>query len=247
MTIAPQIVHICDHIIETHEAKCTTLKVVRGSGSEVDRFPPGASVKKIFSVYRVDNAETLENTFYQPIIEYSLINNSVKWGSGTGPDTGTEYCVDVYLVQSRIEEYISEDCPRCNGNGWYADLMAQSEKNIDRLAGISKIVQDFIKILFTYREDGGTYGTKLLDLIGQEVTDENQLTSEVASMIVNAGNKYKELQSSSIVDGNNLDDDEILDKVIIGDISFDPANGGVYVLVRLYSRDGTMRELGVGV
>jgi hypothetical protein len=124
--------------------------------------------------------------------------------------------------------------------------MPQSETAISILTGISKIVQDFIKILYTYQDENG-YGTKIVDYAGQVVVDSNQTCSEIASIIYNATEYYKDLQMSAILDGNNLSDDEILDQAIIDVIEYEEDTGSIYIEIVLYSRSGVQSELGVEI
>lgn len=247
MSIVPQIVHVCNHVIETHENKLETIELVRGNLNSIDELPFGIVLQKIYSVYTIINSENLDYHFYYKNTDYKVNGTSaIEWISNNKPTSGATYYMECYYILPDISEYEQEDCPRCLGNGWYVDLMPQSETSINELTGASKIVQDFIKIVFTYRFEGESYGTTIVDYVGQTNTDPEQTCSEIASLLSLAGEKYKELQMTSVLDGNLLSDDEILEQMTIESIEYDEEDNGIYAIVSLYSRSGIQTQVGIG-
>lgn len=248
MALLPQIVHTCNHVVETHEKKIEALPVIRAELGDMDQIFGGSNIYDIYSVYKIIDKDNLINYFYHKDADYRKIGkHSIEWIGNNRPAPSEEYYVECYYIKSNIVQYEEEDCPRCMSNGWYVDLMPQSERAVNKLSGANKIVQDFIKILFTYRLDGSNYGTRIVDYAGKVVSDPNQICSEIASVIYSAASKYIDLQLSSVLDGNQLTDDEILDRISVDQIDYDIDTGGVYALVTLYSRSGESREIGAGL
>ncbi|MDF2841752.1 MAG: hypothetical protein K0R00_178 [Herbinix sp.] len=226
----------------------SVLEITRNTTSSDDEILSGATLQQIYSVYTIIDEDALNYHFYYKDADYNVINSKyIRWTGTNKPVPGTTYCVECYYIQPDIAEYESDDCPRCLGNGWYVDLMPQSETNITTITGSNKIVQDFIKMIFTYQVEGSSYGTKISDYAGKAVYDINQTCSEVASIFYVAANYYKELQMSSILDGNQLTDDEILESIIINSIEYDEGTGSIYAEVSLRSRSGLESEVGIGI
>lgn len=248
LTIAPQIVHVCNHIIETYQKKLGMLTMTHGTSLGDDEVSMGIMIEKVYNIYSVINENNLDYRFYRQGTDYNIVNkNLIKWISDNHPGAGETYYLECYYTIPDIQEYESEDCPRCLNNGWYVDLMPQSEMYISELSGMNKIVQDFIKMIFTYQSEENLYGTKIVDYAGQVITNLNQTCSEITSILYSAADRYKELQMASMLDGNQLADDEILDHISIDSIEYDEDSGGIYVDLVLFSRSGVQSEVGIGI
>lgn len=248
MAIAPQIVHTCDHIIEQRDDRLGTLTLTRNADGMVDGFASGIFVREIYKVYQVINDNTLDYEFYHNRKDFNLSGGrTINWISEHKPTNGTTYYAECKYIMPEIIEYEDIDCPRCIGNGWYVDFLPQSELEVQVVTGMSKVVQDFLKIVFTYRVEGSTYGTKLADYAGMAILDANQISSEIATLFYNAADQYKELQASALLDNNKLTDSELLESISVDSIEYDRESSAFYVFVTLYSQAGESTELVAGI
>lgn len=247
MTVAPQIIHACNHIVEIYDKRFECIKVQRRDDSFIDEVMAGINVKDIYSIYSVD-AVSGEYKFYNNEFDFIKFGaSSIRWISDNCPRPNSEYIVECFYTKQMIKEYDEYDCPRCAGNGWYVDLLPEDETCMNILSGPDKIVQDFIKILFTYKGDEDNYGTRIADYVGTIIDDPTLLCSQIASIIYEAANQYMNIQSDSIMSGVELNDDEILDNISVDRIEYDEYNNGVYALITLFSRSGESRKAGIGI
>lgn len=233
-----QIIYVCDHTVNqiTEEYKTDILNINTDNTLKV----PVGSIVEIIYVYEIIN-NAIEY-FYQDI-DFTFANNTLTW---IGNKPQNQYYVEYFLKTRIIKTYDIDDCPLCNGNGWYVDLTDISAQRINKVSGMSKLVQDFIKLLLTETTDDG-YGTDLIKLSGQEIYDWQITQQRIFDIIKEAENKYKQIQAMSIGAQYQLSDEELLSQVIVEDIIYDEEFSGFYVSLVLISVAGEGTRLNLKV
>ena len=245
MSVGMRIVYTCNHVIENIRQEVKIIEVTRREGLLDDVLSSG-KILSVDSVYTV-NKDTSKSFLYENI-HYTHNLKQIEWiPSPDIPDFGEKYFVECLVELRTVEQYDDEECPRCMGNGWFCSL-TESKEYTERFYGVNKMVQEYIKCIFTRRSSNeGSYGTDILDYIGKNVGANNAYVTEIALMVKDAENQCKAAQSESILNGDYLSDDEILEKVTVIQIYFDEDTSGIITDIRLESRSGIHKNIAIGV
>ena len=238
--ITPQVVHVCNHIIEKQEIVSDAITAVRSEASTTDQLMVGVAIRHVQSVFQ-------ENTFYFEGADWRMAGaNSLQWlPGGNQPLSGTEYSVECLYARNTLEEWDDEVCPRCETNGWYVDILPGEKTEITHLRGISKIVQDIIKMIFTYRVEGN-YGTRITDYVGAPMNKPEQVMSEVAAIVAGAATRYRQIQADALARGIKLPGDDLLDRLVIHSVQHDKEGGGILIDATVYNQSGDNRPFRLG-
>lgn len=249
MLINPQIIYTCDHIIKDNTSKYGTLTVTRGENKVYDYM--GQSVY----VARVDRVWSL-NEQGKPVYYYENYNfvrlhgtNILQWiPTADQPAPGQQYFVLCHYIQISITKYEEDgsDCPRCYGNGWYLSFLDESQLQVNELIGMNKLVQDFIKILFTTKDSTG-YGSNLNNMVGQEIYDIDAKCSEIVNEITSCVLKYKSIQQNSEILGADMSDEEKLADVVINNVEYDYETGGFFISLTIINAAGNTKGFNLQV
>lgn len=232
--IEPKIIFSCNHIITKVNSRVYTEIKIK-SGSDEDVISTDFSVPKIFSIYEYNG---LAHKFvkYKNNIDFVLNRNSVKWISSHRPKKDTEFFVE-YQANSRISSSPenAKDCPRCAGNGWYVSILSEQNKSIDKVSGINKLVQGFIKVLYTRKTEDSNYGTDLTLIPGRETYSEEEAVSLAVQAVADAEYQYKSLQLDTVSAGYNIPDSEMLNSASVTNAEYDSNENTMYLEITLIS------------
>lgn len=227
--IAPKIIYACNHVYSTvSESVQTRTMVYSGVSDTID------VQGRVDSVLRIYDPETLK-----PISSkrYEVEGNKIHW-NGSPMKVGDTYNVCFILKQSKVNDYTSDPnlCYRCAGNGWYVSVMNALTKSYAKSEGINKLVQEFIKLLFTQKQDDG-YGTHIHSYYGKTMHDENILISEICAEISDAESQFKLMQIQSINNDIEIPPSEMLEGVSISSAYYDKDRMSVVIQLLLINQD----------
>ena len=234
--VSQKIIFSCDHVISKLSNMATSINLVRSSAGDEDIVVPVGKLVRLLYAYLVPASGQVIN--YKPGIDFQQDGNNIKWISAHKPADQAGYTVEALVASRSVKDYIGNpaDCERCAGQGWYVNKSSSAFRAIDRVAGINKLVQDYIKILYTEKDSTG-YGTVLLSLSGAPVFDENAYLSDVASAINDASNQLKKIQSNFPV--GNVSNEELLYGVDVLSMSYERSSGYAYISIKLVSVAGS--------
>lgn len=127
----------------------------------------------------------LPRSFYSP-----YLHNRIRWN--VKPPNAYVVTAKVVFSASETVVYNRNDCPRCQGQSWYVDLVNTTHRFVEA-AGIEFVAQRIIKDLFT--EFGSntfdaTYGTLLRKQILQLETDDEGIFNYIRATVADVQNKY---------------------------------------------------------
>lgn len=243
MAVGMRIVYTCDHIVENVYTEVKIIQVKK-SNTLTDSLLFAGDILSVENVYQGEE----DPVFFYENINYTFTSKEIKWiPSPDMPSFDSDYYVECLVKLRSLEQFEDLECPRCMGNSWYCSL-TESRESTGRFFGVNKMVQEFIKCIFTRRSsNGGTYGTHILDYIGKNVSADNSYITEIGLMIKDAERQCKNIQNDSIINGDFLSNDEILEKSSILRIYFDESNSGIIADIQLSSKSGVHKNIAIGV
>lgn len=209
----------CNHLITNTEHFTEELEFVC-QGSEESKFTD-KNVSDIISI--------LVNG--RPVTAYRMKGkNTIEWlNDFNRPIVGDDVKIAFSHSLTKHIQFESEQCPRCNGKGWYVALFGRNFSTASA-TGASKLVQDYVKILLT--GNVMSYGTRIKDIIGR-VDEPNLIISDISEAIIDAEDQCKKFQLDAASTGAEIPDSEKLRKVEIAEISHIPEETSYYVDVIL--------------
>lgn len=213
MTQAPKIIHPCNHLIVQKTRKYGDIQMVK-SNNLYDNIPRNIKIN------RIDKVKSLDGKIYKKGHHYtqSISQDIIEWINSEGvPLEGENYIVSASYIYTSSTKYPVNECPRCNGNGWYSSI-TDSEGQMSFVSGAQKLIQDFIKVINT--EDNGEYGSNIRDILGENMYSEVDINNRIASSISECQEYLINKQNDEIANGVELDDSEILDHIEVRQIYF---------------------------
>ncbi|MGL5713942.1 MAG: hypothetical protein ACRCX2_13050 [Paraclostridium sp.] len=234
MSISPSVLRPCDHMVVEKMNSYGCIEMHRSSSElNVDIVPANNKVLRIDRVFS-DSKEYFENIHYRQ----NTNPNIVEWikDSSDIPSLNDKYHVQCAYIRTTVVKYSATECIRCCGNGWYADLF-ESEDKMKEVSDIEKLLQSFIKALFTDRSEDG-YGTNIKDIVGRSDNDPN-IASDIMKSLRQAEESIKNRHQDNIVNGVYTTPGELLAKIEVEKIVFVRDEQTFYVTVRLTSEAGT--------
>lgn len=237
-----KVVFSCDHKLNILKTE-TRIFVMDPFNDTIRNLQDGSEISliyhidKIFYVYTGANTESYING-----VDYILDPdrpNSIKWLTVNKPDR-TYYCEA--LVRYRYVKNFVEDpqnCERCNGMGWYVSPMSTAYQRFETAENVTKLVQDYIKIVYTKYDESTQYGCDILDYVGREVVDERSFTTDVCMELEYAAERLKTLQQNGVDNGDEYTDEELLSEIEINETEYDKEAMGLYINMTIYSVAGT--------
>ncbi len=237
MSISPRIIFNCDHII-VNKIKCygKILMTRDLSGGFPDKVAPNISIIRIDQITDID-----EINEYSLGIDYEqkVSNDIIEWiNPSNNPSPGEKYYVTASYIKTVIEKSDATNCNRCNGNGWYVDVLGGGEKSISVVSGEEKLTQDFIKVLFTEKGTDG-FGSSIKDVLGSNVYNEVELGLQVSEAISDCANQIKEAQKQQLDGGVPLPLEEALDNIEIVQILFVREESTCYISLKIMNEAGS--------
>lgn len=236
MSITPKIIFSCDHVI-VNKAKCygKILMTRDSSGGFPDKVASNISIVRIDQI--TNKAGDVEYS-YGIDYEQKVSSDIIEWiNSINNPAPGEEYYITASYVKTSIEKFDATSCDRCNGNGWYVDILGGGEISIPVVSGQDKLIQDFIKVLFSEKDESG-FGSNIKDILGLNVYNNVDLGLQVSEVIADCTRQIKDAQKQQLDSGVPLSIDEALDAIEIADILFVREEATCYISIIITNEAG---------
>ena len=176
---------------------------------------------------KISNA--LPHDYYQP-----FLHNRIKWN--VKPPKKYIVKATVLFADGQYKTYTINDCPKCQGKGWFVDIV-DNKGVFTRDKGLIKVTQRFIKDLLTEVNTNlldTLYGTTVRQTIGNTRKDDELLFDEIRMIISEVEDKYISRQAERI---NELNPSEILETARCTNI-FRPKQNPMAIVVELEIRTG---------
>lgn len=234
MSVSLKTIYPCDHIVTDHEKVYGDVLMVRSLNTEVpDKVPANTEVLRVDVV-----VDSTKKKSFSPTINYnqSVSKNIIEWTNDKeNPLPGESYYIRCSHIKTSINKFTADNCNRCNGNGWYSDLIASGKANL--VSGAEKLSQDFIKILFTEKDENGN-GSDIKNVLGRNVYNEVELGLNISMAVEDVVTQLKNSQIELVNNGATLPDDEAIEDVEIKDVIFIREEAACYVTINIRNKSG---------
>ena len=228
-----KVLHDCSHtIITTHEQE--RYKIITASGSDIDRIMSEHPVKKLLGVVQ----GSIDYTINVDVIKVG--RDAIRWLSFNRPGQGENVTVFFVEQTSTTTAYSLQECPRCNGRGWYVSVKNENEE-MEKVSGLESLTQEYIKLLLTYMGENRldlTYGSELLMLPSENLIRSEDVVDRVRIILKESELKLREIQTSKL---RLIPEDEQLKKIEIKDVVYNQTLRRVFITLKIISQ--TMDEL----
>lgn len=238
MSVSPKIIFGCDHVIIDKKKCYGKILMTRDlSGGFPDKVASNISIVRIDQI--TDVTENIEYS-YGVDYEQKVSNDIIEWINPlNNPAPGEKYYIVASYIKTSIEKQDTSTCDRCDGNGWYVDILGGGDISIPSIKGEDKLIQDFIKILFTEKDSNSGYGSSIKDILGSNIYNEVDLGLKVSEIISDCTNQIKEAQKQQLDSGVPLPANEALDNVEISQILFVREEATCYISVKILNEEGS--------
>lgn len=236
-----QFIHGCSHEIDQAYASTDTFNLVRGFGPS-DVILSGAVVTKINSV-----STSLQTPPVLGIDYDRYLHNQIIWLSANAPAVGSPYTVTATYVLQTSTRLAQEDCPRCQGRGWYMDLINQDAGTAEWAAGTDLATQNFIRFFLMVKgsySSQPTAGTNAQALISQAPSSLAQQQNAIIAAIKDAEQQTKVYLATY---PQRLPPEQQLQQVEILSASYDAQESAWSVSVRLRMATGQAVQVGLAL
>lgn len=164
----------------------------------------------------------LPTTFYR-----SFLHNRIKWN--VEPPLTYVAEVVVQFSNKRTSEYPLSECPRCQGKGWFVDILNEKGKfQLD--VGVMKVAQRVVKDLLTELQSSVLnlqYGTLIKQSISGVSKDDDAIFDDIRLILSEVEDRYLLRQQEEY---NSLSEDERLVKLWLLNLSRSKQNARTIVL-----------------
>jgi hypothetical protein len=124
-------------------------------------------------------------------------------------------------------------CPRCNGTGWYIGLF---EKDFHRAKFTNRLIQEFLKFLYTTPSSDGLY---LLNVIGSNnIESKEWVKSIIESVVQNCVKRYMDMTTEAESNGKTIPDSERLYSAGVSDVDITEDNTGITAKITILTYAG---------
>lgn len=162
----------------------------------------------------------------------------IKWLKGDF-DLPNLYSAEMCYIRTISNLYDKNNCPRCNGDGWYAGIFESGNVNPSKVSDKNKLVQTFLKYIYTKKTDTG-YGTRLTEVPGKyDLVEQEFINIVVRDEIMSFSKFYTDKISSMMLKGYSFSDGEILKAMSVSDIEIDVEEMQIKVTVTFLTADGS--------
>ncbi len=132
----------------------------------------------------------------------------------------------------------SSVCPRCNGTGWYVGLF---EKNCHRAKNANRMLQEFVKLLYTTSSDDGKY---FLTLAGTTtISSEENIRALISNIVANSLERYNKMLVEAKKSGRIIQPAEQIYQAGVSDISVYEDNTGVEAKITIVTDNGQVANI----
>lgn len=120
----------------------------------------------------------------------TYLHNRIKWNV----EPPLTYIVAAYVLFSNkpVETFSLIECPRCQGNGWFVDIL-NSKGSFSESEGIMKITQNVIKDLLTEYQSNVLnlqYGTLIKSTISSAIKEDDLIFDEIKLIVSEVEDRY---------------------------------------------------------
>lgn len=234
MSVSPRVIYSCDHIIVDKVREYGDIEMVR---NEMIGFPD--KVHPNISMIRIDEIMNHDKTIgYSKNVDYQQKTSTdiIEWIGTTGvPKRGEKYFIRGLYMKTSLRKESAETCDRCCGNGWYVDIFHQENNFI--VTGEEKLIQDFIKVLFTEKQSDG-YGSTIRDILAENIYNEVDLGLQISNVIKDCEDQIKSAQRTNINNGISLPSNEALSEISIKKVVFSREENACYVSIAIINGTG---------
>jgi hypothetical protein len=235
-----KVIHTCTHTVTEYFTREQNKEVVR-SLTDIDIVPSEYPIKEITGLVHGE-------TDYVPDADFQKVGrNMLRWTALNKPETGDRYTV-FYTEQASFNRVFDiGECPKCNGRGWYVGLMNDETGKIEKVNGIERLIQDYLKILLTCIGENRLnvlYGSELLKLPSNNLTYSTEVENRIRIILKECESNLRKIQSENL---QNLPEDEILQRVDINDISYVHKLRKYVISIRVISQSMDEAETSFGI
>jgi excinuclease UvrABC ATPase subunit len=220
MLKAPKVVYGCNHLVNEIQEEIKSDLIIREEkteGIDYDTICSGFVIKYIDSVFQILD-ESVEY-YYENIDFIKYQNNKIQWITSHKPLNDTSYSIEYQRANRLVKEYLQEECPKCMGNGWYINAVNGNGSKMNCSEGTEKLVQDFMKILLTYKSSD--YGSTLHEFVSAEINKPDEFIRQIINTVYQCEVKYKQMQSDQVNTGVVLEPIEKLRSAIVTNCEYD--------------------------
>jgi hypothetical protein len=240
MLYNPKIVYICDHSVIALTKDVLNESILK-SNSDIDTIINGdGSIESIYAAYTLLPDDSMVS-YYEGTDFIIYEKKSIEWISANRPAVSDYFDIEYTKSLLTITQYSDEDCPKCTGNGWYVDLFADNGNFAKKISGTGALVQNFMKILLTAKS--ADYGSTLGEIPGSDMSNQDILSSEIISIVLDCESTFKQVQSTDIYAGTLLAPEEKLKSATVTSVEFDTDVGAVYLSITLISEANTTADI----
>jgi len=129
------------------------------------------------------------------------------------------------------QAYSPDECPRCNGTGYYYDFSLDGKGRVVRLYGLPLLFEQIRKAFLTLRGENvfhEAYGTRLREFIGKTISEEDVVFEVESALGFIALNQQNQRAA-----GQSLADDEVLRELVsVEVVEKDPRSPEIRVTIR---------------
>ena len=168
--------------------------------------------------------------------EQKVSINILEWRNQPGiPEPNESYYIRGAYIKTITKKSEGEICERCSNNGWYINIFGEEKSEF--VNGVEKLMQDFIKLLFTEKQLDG-YGNSITDVLAENVYNEIELSLSISSSIQDCADQIIQSQLEQINNGSNIPLEEALDSVEVKDIIFVREECTCYITTQITNKLG---------
>lgn len=236
MSVTPKVIFNCDHITIDRVKTYGQIEMLRDlSGGFPDKVPANISIVRIDEI-----TDIAEDRVYSKGIDFeqNVSNDIIEWiNPSNNPVPGEKYLVTASYLKTVVSKRSTESCDRCGGNGWYVDIFGGGDNSIPMVKGESKLLQDFIKVMFTEKSADG-YGSNINDALASNVYNEVDLGLKISTSVNDCCDQIKESQKEHLNSGLSISQEEALDSIEINQILFVREEGACYISLKIINGAG---------
>lgn len=236
-----QIIHECDHTIdEIRKIRVEDKEITRGK-SHYDSLGqhPISEIISIRKSIPIEDDMT-ETTFYIEGVDFKrFAHNRIEWLNNIEKpiEEGDVYhaTFDERIVVSKKHE--DEECPRCRGNGWYANISDVKSGLTKKAKGGFNLAQGVVKRILTKKTNG--YGSSLhSDLLGMSSLTDGDIVNIVSDTMSDIERQHIEAQSVELVNREHAEDEDFLERIDVEDVYREEGSEGIFIDISIVSRAG---------
>jgi hypothetical protein len=129
-------------------------------------------------------------------------------------------------------------CPRCNNTGWYVGVF---EDNFHRAKNVNRVIQEFVKLLYTTPSDDGKYFLTLAGTIN--IKSEQHVRSLIENIVSQAVIRYNKMLVESIDNGCRVSQSEQIHQAGVSEVAISDDYSSVEAQVTIVTNSGQVSTI----